>query len=110
MGANDLRRILSSRHRLHGVPEQCRRRDALDGIVRPQQHDAGLSHGHRHRQRHQGLDSLQLHHPEQPRVLVHERLQEVPPDVRRIPNFGLRAGHGLVLLDLADRVRAAVEL
>lgn len=112
MGPNHMRRVLPGRHGLRAVPERRRAGHAVDGHVQHRQlvdgrADARLSNsdGEQRRQ-----DAVQLHGSQRGPVDVFGRLQAVPADVRRVADVGVRDGVRLVLLDVADRVGAAVEL
>lgn len=53
---------------------------------------------------------MQLRQSEYGSVRVYGYIQEVPADIRRGADVRVRNRHGMVLLDLADRVRSAMEL
>lgn len=104
LGPNPRRRMVTGRHRLHAEPQRRRARVPLGrhaqhrrpGDIRPHADVRPAALLVRHGQR-------------KPKGLL-ERLQAVPADVRRSPDAQLRAGLGLVLLDLENRERRPVVL
>lgn len=70
--------------------------------LRYQFHDGILSDG--------GRRNVQLRRCEPGPIPILDYIQEVPADVCRGTNVCLRNGDGMVLLDLADGVRRAMEL